>query len=140
MKSVENGDASQEIAANEELPQNQSDQFDPNIKIKEEPDSNYLGFRRDYQDDGMDGDTDCSESTYKCRSNSVDSDGIRKRRSSDDSVLAISDSDDEHVQKMKKPKLLVLPMELHGSLREVKDEEKQSSDDEIGDIGDLDFI
>lgn len=139
-KITNHGETSQNI--NED--KSQPEQLDPNIKIKEEPivDSKYLGFRRVPFQDDMDGDTDCSESTYRCRSNSLDSQGVRKHReASDDSVLAISDSDDEpHEPKMKKPKLLVLPMELHGSLREVKDEENESTDDEIDDIGDLDFI
>lgn len=134
LNSATNGDKSQNTQND-----TRSEQYDPNIKIKEEPDL-YLGFRRVPYTNDLDGDTDCSESTFKSRSNSVDSNGIRKRRTSDDSVLAISDSDDELQPKMKKPKLLVLPMELHGSLREVKDEDKDSTDDEIDDIQDMDFI
>lgn len=119
--------------------------FDPNKEIKLEPGTEkYLGFQKNlYDDEDMDGDTDCSGSTYRC-SNSIDSERTAKRRrshSSNDSVLALTDTDDETgpPSSMKKPKLLVLPMILHGSMRDVKDEKNESSDDEIGDIGDLDL-
>lgn len=121
-------------------------EYDPNKEIKIEPDTGkYLGFRKTvYDDDDMDGDTDCSNSTYRC-SNSLGSERAERRlsQSSDESVLAITDTDDDESNPptMKKPKLLVLPMVLHGSLREVKDEKKDAStDDDIGDIGDFDFL
>lgn len=121
-------------SSNEEL-------FDPNKKIKQETGiEKYLGFQRNlYDDEEMDGDTDCSGSTYRC-SNSSGRLEKKRSHSSNDSVLSLTETDDETTPPtMKKPKLLVLPIQYHGSMRDVKDEKNESSDDDIGDIGDLDF-
>lgn len=130
----------------QEKAENTEEIYDPNKEIKIEPElkNTFLGFNKNtFDDDDLDGDTDCSGSTYRC-SNSIGSDR-RRSHSSDISVLAISDTDDGETNPpiMKKPKLLVLPKILHGAMREIKNEkndEDDDDDDDIGNLGDLDFI